>query len=249
MEGPSWGRERRTCCCRTSRRRAREWRTSCRRRRRRGRLGSSSTEPASIDANKLRTLRLPSQTDGQTEEIGIRSWEQEGLLRLPGFLIWSQQNRNAQHIFRYLSSSCTVLGLLFSRPPPLATPYLLTLSLSLSPAPPNNPTHRREKHQSSHSVYRLRTWSRFGWFEFCHIVCSSLDPSPPSSPTVSKSFICTSFFILGFCCYCCCWGLFCVTESASYWGEQEGNRWRRKKERLQQGVCFSCALESWVRGG
>jgi hypothetical protein len=68
-------------------------------------------------------------------------------------------------------------GFAVFRSPTLAS-LSLSLSLSLSPAPPNNPTHRREKHQSSHSVSRLRTWSRFGWFEFCHIVCSSLDPSP-----------------------------------------------------------------------
>jgi hypothetical protein len=141
VEGPSWGRERWICCCRTSRRRSWEWRTSCRGKRR---LGSSSTELASINANKLRTLRFPSRTDGQTEEIGIRSWEQEGLLRLPGFFIWSQQNRNAQHIFRCLSSSCTVLGLLFSGPPPGHSLFSLSLSLSLS-SPTQQPNTQKRK--------------------------------------------------------------------------------------------------------
>jgi hypothetical protein len=33
------------------------------------------------------TPKSDGRTDGQTEEIEIRSWEQEGLLRFPGFLI------------------------------------------------------------------------------------------------------------------------------------------------------------------
>jgi hypothetical protein len=33
------------------------------------------------------TPKSDGRADGQTEEIEIRSWEQEGLLRFPGFLI------------------------------------------------------------------------------------------------------------------------------------------------------------------
>jgi len=141
VEGPSWGRERWTCCCRTSRRRVREWRTSCKRRRRR-RLGSSSTELASTDANKLRTLRLLSQTDWQTDrQKRLRFAHGSKKVCYASLDFWSDPNRTA--------TINTFFGVFL-----VAAPFWVccfqvllraSLCLCLSPAPPNNPTHRRGK--------------------------------------------------------------------------------------------------------
>jgi hypothetical protein len=143
VEGPSWGRELWTCCCRTSWRRVREWRTSCRRRRRR-RLGSSSTELASTDANKLRTLRLLSQTDGQTDrQKRLRFAHGSKKVCYASLDFWSDPNRTA--------TINTFFGVFL-----VAAPFWvccfqvllrasLSLSLSLSSPTVNNPTHRREK--------------------------------------------------------------------------------------------------------